>query len=444
MEFTDEEKKLFELNDNESFNIYSLDNYLLDIYSVEQNEEMKHNLSVTLNFIKRMIIEFSKNKNFNINGDEKYNVDDLLKNIIVSDDKNEILKNFNPLLYKNTENLYKYFAQITKDLPWEDLQDLAREFNWLNDGFRTFFAENLQNIINITEEIYFNIERKNDDDFPLMFNDNIDNVESPIITVSNDDNDDEWAIDNAELDNEKSTSANFFEFEDWASDNSWLDDAEINSNSDQANTNKEEITKDKLIEVIKFINGLEEWMKYNKIGKKVIDLLYEIAKQKKLEDFYNNAEFSINFDKIMQHDKNHCSYYFHGTQSLKDAISILDEGLGMMQDNLTTTSYRELSKDEVILYERGFGGEIGHDAIVIINVPKNEIGEELNVVHPKSKDLQIHFNPSGLQGLNGEANYIVPPEFIIGYVDKKNKQVIFNPKYKNYETSKIEDKHKTM
>ena len=43
-----------------------------------------------------------------------------------------------------------------------------------------------------------------------------------------------------------------------------------------------------------------------------------------------------------------------------------------------------------------------------------------------------NLSPSGLQGLDGKSNYIVKPENIVGYVDKLNKKVVFNPKYRNY------------
>ena len=47
----------------------------------------------------------------------------------------------------------------------------------------------------------------------------------------------------------------------------------------------------------------------------------------------------------------------------------------------------------------------------------------------KSKNHKVNFSPSGLQGLNGKANYVIMPEHIVGYVDKINKKIIFNPRY---------------
>ena len=136
-------------------------------------------------------------------------------------------------------------------------------------------------------------------------------------------------------------------------------------------------------------------------------------------------------DTIMNHDKSTNSYYYHGTQSLDAAESIIRTGLAMSRDDLSSTAIRELNKDEVILYERGLTGEIGRDAIVIIDVPLDELGKEKNIIQ-NNNDASINFLPSGLQGLNGKPNYIISPEFIVGYIDKQNKKVIFNPEYYDY------------
>ena len=101
-----------------------------------------------------------------------------------------------------------------------------------------------------------------------------------------------------------------------------------------------------------------------------------------------------------------------------------------INDDLSSTAYKEFTKDEVILYSRGFGGEIGRDAIVIIDVPLNN---NINVIEKCSENKQSHFNPSGLQGLNGKVSYVINPQNIVGYVDKLNKKIVFNPKYRKYE-----------
>lgn len=420
MNFTDEEKKVFGILEKEYFDPSCFANYLLNIYVTDDNEEAKHNMSVTLNFIKKMIIELSKNRGYDIVGNESYDIDNLLNEIIdVPSETDEILlTNFNPLLYKNPEKLSNYFNLLTSNLSWEDLKWLAQSFGWVNDGFRTFFANYLEKLINLSVKLYYELDKSEEQE------------QFAKISILDEENDD-WAEDNSENLEKDEMVMEFDEFGEWDSDDEWMND--INSSISDISPNTVELNKETLIECIKFINIIEPFVKYRKLGFNIINKLYELARQKKLEDFYSNEEFSAMFDLIMEHDKTKCSYYFHGTQCLEDAQNIIDEGLGMMQDNLESTAYREFTKDEVILYERGFGGEIGRDAIVIVEVPKNSNGEEENIVKKLKNIASIHFSPSGLQGLNGKPNYIVLPENIVGYVDKKNKQIVFNSKYKNYE-----------
>ena len=110
---------------------------------------------------------------------------------------------------------------------------------------------------------------------------------------------------------------------------------------------------------------------------------------------------------------------------------IMKEGLGMMRESLSTTAYQEFSMDDVILYSRGFAGEIGSSAIVIIDEPCKDNRKE-KIVRPLGEGEKIHFSSSGLQGLTGEPHYIVDSKYIVGYVDKENKAIIFNPRYYDY------------
>lgn len=258
----------------------------------------------------------------------------------------------------------------------------------------------------------------------------------------------EWVETDNIVDNQNSISSEeTFEVGDWETDIEWMEETfESKDEQDKTNTNEPtvELNEKTLTECIKFINCVTELMKYNIIGKHIVEKLHELSNQKKLEEFYSNETFSVNFDKLMEHDKTKDSYYFHGTQCLEDAETIANEGLGMMRSDLTTTAYKEFSKDEVILYERGWGGEIGRHAIVIIDVPKDVDGSEINIVMPLTDASNINFNPSGLQGLNGKANYIVPSENIVGYVDKLNKKIIFNPRYKNYDQFAEQTNHRTI
>ena len=192
------------------------------------------------------------------------------------------------------------------------------------------------------------------------------------------------------------------------------------------------VTDEQLCEYIKYINSFPKLNEYNTNGKRVGEKLIELAKQRKLEEFYSDKSFVEEFKRIMAHDTKKHTYHFHGTQDLESAKSIMQEGLGMMRESLSTTSYTEFTMDEVILYSRGLGGEIGRDAIIIIDEPITEDGKAKEIVEPLQSDKKIHFSPSGLQGLNGKPEYIVNPQYIVGYVDKRNKAIIYNPRYYAY------------
>ena len=420
MELTNEEKQLFKVDKKETFDTNYIEEYLLNIYNIDNNEEQTHNLNVTLDLIKRMIIEISNKNEFGITGNESYDTDNLINEII--DEKevsyNELLVNFDPKLYKDSDKLNKYFYELTKDKTFKELKSITQSFNGMNDNFRAYFASHFTKLVDLARELYYKTSEKEDYE---------------VINIVDDNNN----TNNEMIESETTNKANnelsddFFKFDEWASDDSWMNEI-IEENTKK---NKEEtiINKETLTEYTKFINAIDPIIEYRKLGYSIIRKLRKLTNQTKLKEFYSNEKFMKMFNIIMEHDRTKCSYYFHGTQCVEDAESILNTGLGMARESLESTAYKELTKDEAILYERGLGGEIGRDAIVIINVPKNSNGEELNVVTKLDNPDSIPFVQSGLQGLNSKPNYIVLPENIVGYINKHDKKIVFNPKYYNYE-----------
>ena len=192
-----------------------------------------------------------------------------------------------------------------------------------------------------------------------------------------------------------------------------------------------DISEKDLLEFIKFINTLPQLLECRNNGLEMGTNLYEILMQRKQNDFNNDENFRITFDIIMNHDQSKSTYYFHGTQDLESAQKCLGTGLLLTHDDLYSTAVRELSKEQVIGYEIGLGGLIGRDAIVIVDVPKDENGREIKIDIP-NENRNTSFVPSGLQGFDGKPNYVIPPEFIVGYIDKKNKRIVFNPMYRDY------------
>ena len=417
MKLTEEEKEVFRIHDKDliyppSFHV---EEGLLELYQVDGND---HNLDVTLNYIKRMILEVAKKKNFNIDENESLTTKELLDDLVKPD--KEILVGFDNSNYSDFQKLKSYFDSLTKDKSWNDIENIQKCFAYTHDGIRDYFASYIPDLISLSNELSYELSDEEEkehtpfDDFPLPqeSNDKIETIESVENTDFNDG----------------------FDFPDVDDDIEWNDSNTFDNVEVPVSVEKVEvITEDNLRKYLKFINSAVDLSKCHEIGIKIQNYLFNLVKQKKLEEFYSNPEFSKDYDLIMSHDRTKDVYYFHGTQTLEDAASILEQGFGMMRNDLSSTAYREFTKDELILYSRGFGGTIGRDAVVIIDDPIVD-GKQKNIVEENNFETQINFSPSGLQGLDGKPNYIVKPENIVGYVNKKDKKVIFNPKYRNYKT----------
>ena len=413
MDLTEEEKKLFRLHDEDlrESPSYYVETGLIQSYSANDNT-----VQITFGYIKRLLLEVAKKRGLEISDDISFDMDELLKEIIeIPND----LTDFNVLYYKNYDELNKFVKDKIKGMNAEDMEDFLYYFHGfngigcMNDSFREFMSQ-----------------------FISKLSANIDILDSEIDSISVDDEewvDDDWDMASSneqKLDNE-SDFADWGDIQDWEdSEQEYYDDFQDNS---QHNVDEKKITDEELISYIKFLNSYPILMKYKDNGFRIAKELRELAQKTKLNEFYSNEEFYKDFKQIMEHDSKKNKYHFHGTQDLKSADIIIREGLGMMRKDLSTTAYSEFSMDEVILYSRGFGGEIGRDAIVIIDEPIEENGKRKDIVKPLAKKKEIHFCPSGLQGLNGKPKYIVDPQYIVGYVDKRNKKIVFNSRYYAYD-----------
>ena len=163
-----------------------------------------------------------------------------------------------------------------------------------------------------------------------------------------------------------------------------------------------------------------------RLNSEYLDLKDKIQKLDKLElelklrEFHSNPEFMDELHSIMEHDVNEYEYLFHGTTCVEDAEGILSEGLCMQREDLGTTTYSELTEEQLLLYSRGWGGEVGQSAIVIIRKPNDK--EIVRVLTDEEKS-GAQVAQSGLGGFGG-VNYIIPKEYIVGYVNKRDKKVI--------------------
>lgn len=178
--------------------------------------------------------------------------------------------------------------------------------------------------------------------------------------------------------------------------------------------------------------SLPSWMEYlfalpeiSMVYKTLEDSLLSVGEIKQkliLDDYSKDLEFMGKLDDIMEHDSGKCEYLYHGTTCVEEARNILEKGLYVRSDDLGLTTYSEFSKEDLLLYNRGFMGEIGSSAVVIIKKPKYvDIVRETT----ESEKAVCSAVPSGLAGLDCDFDYIVPKEYIVGYVDKIDRQVVY-------------------
>ena len=139
MKLTDAERKVLKLDECATPSWY-VEESICNIYDINISVELAYNLSVTLNFLKRMILEYAKNNQYSINGDEKYDMDEFLKsNIEISDYEHEKLPGFDPLYYKDPKKLKIYFDELTNSVSWKNIGVITGAFRNVTDSFRCYF-----------------------------------------------------------------------------------------------------------------------------------------------------------------------------------------------------------------------------------------------------------------------------------------------------------------
>lgn len=346
--------------------------------------------------IKFILLDIAEIRGLNVDENETFDMDTVLNKIVEVPSE---LKDFNPLYFKSEEKLNKYIDDKTKNMTLDELNKFLEFFSYggMCDSFRSYMVDYITGLMEKIDELHlesFGSNRLVD-------------------------------IDEEGFGNPKSNG----EHEEYITqDDIFLD----TDNKENADLDGGKTSDKNLIKYIKYINSFPQIIKYQSNARKIESKLIDLSNQKKLNEFYSNKSFTKEFEEIMSHDTKQHIYHFHGTQDLESADLIMQEGLGMTQNSLSCTSEREFTKDDVILYSRGFMNEIGRDAIVIIDQPRLKDGKPKTIVEPLQSDKKIHFVPSGLQGLDGEPRYIVDPQYIVGYVDKKNKTIIYNPRYYDY------------
>lgn len=433
MKLSEEEKRIYGVEDEKKGYeiLWKIEDALQNSYYIEHSEDEQ--VLVTHNFLKKMLLEVARKRNIDISEGEKFNIDDILNQINSSNKSDSIddeIKDFDILYIKDYEKMDEYIKKKFEGKNFEYMNRVLQKFEsfgGISDNIRSFMSSYILLLIKKGSDLYNqSIEIEEEEsvfDDPLSFAPYEEKEES-----------------NQQQEGLEEDFADFegvwedFDDVDWGEESYDFEENQTKQTDDKEN----DLTDDDIVNLVKYINTYEDLMRCKKNAIEVISKYRELANKEKLNEFYSTKGFKEDFKRIMEHDENKHEYRFHGTTTLSDAASIMNVGLGMMRDDLDSTTYREFDMDQVILYSRGFGGEIGRDAIVIIDRPIKD-GKFTNIVSKFSKEKEIPFSPSGLQGLNGRPEYIVDPKYIIGYVDKVNKKVIFNPKYYDYDRINAEN-----
>ncbi len=188
---------------------------------------------------------------------------------------------------------------------------------------------------------------------------------------------------------------------------------------------------------------LENWTEFFSVCREysgIIDAVNECSNdsEKLKADFdllnlESNKKFMNDLDLLLEHNPDEETYYFHATNSRTSAQNILDKGLYMYADDLSSTTYPELTKKDVLSYEYGNG--LGNSATYVV-VLKCREGDNIvrNTTDFEKKESVGVSRRMAL--VSEECDYIVDPENIVGFIDRKKGEVVFNKMVKKDTNSK--------
>ena len=185
--------------------------------------------------------------------------------------------------------------------------------------------------------------------------------------------------------------------------------------------------------VKKYTEFLISLPKYIEIMDHVVDRASNLSKkrmQMRKDRFHSKEEFIEEINNMISHDPNSSEFLYHVPQCEEDAKNILNEGLYMYSDRMSSTTLSELTSEELLIHGYGSDFQYFEDYIVVIDKPINEdiieeIPEEIR------EPIKIYPRRSGL--VNKIPTYVIPSQYIVGYIDKEHMEVVYNPNYKKIE-----------
>lgn len=135
-------------------------------------------------------------------------------------------------------------------------------------------------------------------------------------------------------------------------------------------------------------------------------------------------EYIKQLQDLTNHTDKDISYYYHGAPSQDIAKKILNAGLYMQYNDINRTAKKELSVSEILNYSYGHDN-VGRHAVVIIAFPNGESLVNIN----DNTDITICGTAQGLEQSDFTPKYVIPSQYIVGYIDKDAKQLIANSNY---------------
>ena len=157
-------------------------------------------------------------------------------------------------------------------------------------------------------------------------------------------------------------------------------------------------------------------VKYKEKVHKIRNDLLVDSEIKKFPEYINQLYDLVN------HDQSNLTYYYHGADSLQNAEKIMNEGLFMQYGDINRTAKPELTIPEILDYSYGYE-RVGKNAIVVIGAPKYKG----IIKHNTNNNIEVAGTGQGMKGIDGFIPpYIIPSEYIVGYIDKINKKIIYN------------------
>ena len=193
---------------------------------------------------------------------------------------------------------------------------------------------------------------------------------------------------------------------------------------------KDEVDKEIVKKYTEFLISLP---KYIEIMDHVVDRASNLSQkriQMRKDRFHSKEEFIEGINNMIFHDPNSSEFLYHVPQFEEDAQKILDEGLYMYSDRISSATESELTPEGVLTH--GYGNEFQYfeDYVVVIDKPINEdIIEEI----PEEKRKYINIMPRRPGLANKKPTHVIPSQYIVGYIDKEHMEIVYNPNYKKIE-----------